>query len=156
LDLLRVAGELAERQGAGSVSEDHIRLAEHKIEYDRVAEALKSLPLHPKIVVIGTHLLENHFPEGAITGDLYDLYRQLCGKADIDPLTQRRVSGLINELDIMGVVNARVVNFGRYGRTKKIRLGVDGRTIADTFSQDTSVSNLLSHVPTSIRGKLPR
>lgn len=156
LDLLRVAGELAEREGSTAVAEEHVRLAERKIEYDRVSEALKSLPLHPKIVVIGTHLLGSHFPEGAITGDLYDLYRELCSKVDIEPLTQRRVSGLVNELDIMGVVNARVVNFGRYGRTKKIRLGVEGRAIAETFSQDGSVSRLLSHVPISIRGKVSR
>ncbi len=155
LDLLRVAGELAEREGVPIVGEEHVRSAERNIEYDRVSEALKSLPLHPKILVIGTHLLENHFPEGVITGDLYDLYRQLCSKADIEPLTQRRVSGLVNELDIMGVVNARVVNFGRYGRTKKIRLGVEGRAIAETFSQDNSVAPLLSHSPISIRGKLP-
>jgi cell division control protein 6 len=154
LDLLRVAGELAERQGSTAVSEEHVRSAVRKIEYDRVSEALKSLPLHPKIVVIGTHLLGNHFPDGAITGDLYDIYRELCSKGDIEPLTQRRVSGLLNELDIMGVVNARIVNFGRYGRTKKIRLGVEGRAIAETFSQDSSVSHLLSHVPVSIRRKI--
>ncbi len=156
LDLLRVAGELAERVGALTVAEDHVKSAERKIEYDRVSETLNSLPLHPKIVTIGTHLLENHFPEGAITGDLYGLYRELCSKADIEPLTQRRVSGLVNELDIMGVVNARVVNFGRYGRTKKIRLAVEGRTIVETFSQDGSVSHLLSHTPISIRSKIPR
>ena len=156
LDLLRVAGELAEREGGVVVKEDHIRSAERKIEYDRVSEVLKSLPLHPKIVVIGTHLLENHFPDGVITGDLYDLYRQLCSKADIEPLTQRRVSGLVNELDIMGVVNARVVNFGRYGRTKKIRLGIERRTIAATYSGDASVCRLLSHIPAPVQGKLSR
>ena len=156
LDLLRVAGELAERAGASTVVEEHVRSAETKIEYDRISEALRSLPLHPKIVVIGIQMLSNRFPEGAITGDLYDLYRELCGKADIEPLTQRRVSGLVNELDIMGVANARVVNFGRYGRTKKIRLGVEGRVIAETFSQDTSVSHLLSHTPISIRSRLTR
>jgi len=156
LDLLRVSGELAEREGASEVGEEHVRSAERKIEYDRVSEALASLPLHSRIVVIGMRILGGRFPEGAITGDLYDLYRELCRKVDIEPLTQRRVSAIVNELDIMGVANARVVNFGRYGRTKKIRLGVDGTLIAQTFSQDGSIGHLLSHIPTSIRRKTLR
>ena len=54
---------------------------------------------------------------------------------------------MLNELDIMGIVNARVVSFGRYGRTKKIRLGVEPRAITATFSVDEIVGGLLEHAP---------
>ena len=38
------------------------------------------------------------------------------------PLTQRRVSDLIAELDMLGIINAKVISRGRYGRTREIRI----------------------------------
>jgi cell division control protein 6 len=151
LDLLRVAGELAEREAAKRIEEDHVRRAQHKIEHDRVAEVLKSLPVHSKIVLVCAYLATNHSPEGVITGDIYEVYNELCSASGLDPLTQRRVSGLVNELDVMGILNARVVSFGRYGRTKKIRLGVSPRVIFETYSDDTLVGRLFGHVPKSLQ-----
>lgn len=40
-------------------------------------------------------------------------------------MTQRRASDIINELDMMGIISARVVNRGRYGKTKEVVLAVD-------------------------------
>lgn len=151
LDLLRVAGELAEREGAAGVAEQHVRQAQQKIEQDRVSEVLKSLPAHSKILLVGAYLLSNHVPGGAITGDVYEVYHELCAESDLEPLTQRRVSGLINELDVMGILNARVVSFGRYGRTKKIRVGVSPRVIPDTYSEDSLVGRLFGYVPKSLQ-----
>jgi len=52
------------------------------------------------------------------------VYRQLCMHVDMDILTQRRVTDLMSELDMLGIVNAVVVSKGRYGRTKEIVLSV--------------------------------
>jgi cell division control protein 6 len=57
------------------------------------------------------------------TGDVYSEYKELCEDVDVSELTQRRVSGLISELDMLGVINAKVISKGRYGRTRQI--GVD-------------------------------
>ncbi|HUK49554.1 MAG TPA: orc1/cdc6 family replication initiation protein [Terriglobales bacterium] len=151
LDLLRVAGELAEREGATQVTEQNVRQAQQKIEHDRVSEVLKSLPAHSKILLVGAYLLSNHLSGGAITGDVYEVYHELCAASDLEPLTQRRVSGLINELDVMGILNARVVSFGRYGRTKKIRIGVAPRVISDTYADDNIAGRLVGLVPKSLQ-----
>jgi cell division control protein 6 len=90
-------------------------------------------------------------PGGAITGDVYEVYHELCAVSDLEPLTQRRVSGLINELDVMGILNARVVSFGRYGRTKKIRLGVSPHVIADTYAEDNLAGRLFGYLPKSLQ-----
>jgi cell division control protein 6 len=151
LDLLRVAGELSEREGATRVTEQHVRQAQQKIEHDRVSEVLKSLPVHSKILLVGAYLLSNQIPAGAITGDVYEVYHELCSVGGLEPLTQRRVSGLINELDVMGILNARVVSFGRYGRTKKIRVGVSARVIAETYAEDNVAGRLFGYVPRSLQ-----
>ena len=57
LDLLRVAGEVAERQGSARVNEEHVRLAERHIEHNRVLEALKNLTLHSKLVLLSVYKL---------------------------------------------------------------------------------------------------
>ena len=55
---------------------------------------------------------------------MFNIYKRLCEEIDADVLTQRRVTDLISELDMLGIVNAVVVSKGRYGRTKEISLSV--------------------------------
>src|SRR3989442_8072976 len=113
LDLLRVAAEIAERSREPRVVENHVRQAQQKAEHDRVTEALSSLPLHSRLLLITVLQRETTRKESSVTGDVYEVYRELCGAGSVEPLTQRRVSVLLNELDIMGVLNARVVKIGR-------------------------------------------
>ena len=150
LDLLRVAGEIGERDRSTRILEKHVEEAQQKVEHDRVTEVLSSLPLHSRILLLSVLQLETVRQESSVTGDVYEVYRELCGVVRVEPLTQRRVSGLLNELDMLGMLNARVVSFGRYGRTKKIRLGVPARTITGTFGADEVVGSLLGHEPKSL------
>ncbi len=147
LDLLRVAGELAEREGSKIITEKHVREAEKRIEHDRVTEALRNLPLHSKLVLCSVYLLDKANVNYAITGDIYEVYCELCKELNMAPLTQRRVSGLINELDTIGLLNSRVVSLGRYGRTKKIRLGVAKSFIRKSFSDEDRLVHLIEYAP---------
>jgi len=147
LDLLRVAGEVAERKGASVVVEEHVREAEKCIEHNRVAEALKNLTLHSKLVVLGVYLLNKADVHRAITGEIYDVYCELCGELGVTPLTQRRLNTLVNELDSMGLLNAKVVSMGRYGRTKKIRLEITRTLIRDVFTDDSRLGRLVGYEP---------
>jgi len=152
LDLLRVAGELAEREGVSFITEDHVRQAEKRIEHDRTLEALTNLPLHSKFVLCSVYLLGKAKVSHAITGDIYEIYRELCDQFGLSPLTQRRVSGLINELDMIGLLNSRVVSMGRYGRTKKIRLGMPRSLIRKVFTTDDGLGRLIDYVPKCLAG----
>ena len=147
LDLLRVAGELAEREGAKQIVEDHVRLAEKRIEHNRIFEAVKNLPLHSKLVLCSVYLLAKANINDAITGDIYAVYCELCAETGIAPLTQRRVSTLISELDAVGLLNSRVVSLGRYGRTKKIRLGIGRSIIREVFQNDERLGSLIGYAP---------
>jgi len=119
LDLLRVAGELAERSEKELVAKEHVDMAQDKIERDRVVETVKSQPKQSKIVLY-TILDMIEGTEEIATGDVYSRYKELCSELDVSELTQRRVSGLISELDMLGVINAKVISKGRYGRTRQI------------------------------------
>ena len=147
LDLLRVAGEVAERKGVKVVAEEHVREAEKHIEHNRVVEALKNLTLHSKLVVLSLFQLIKSNVYRVITGEIYEVYGELCGELGVTPLTQRRVSTLVNELDAIGLLNAQVTSMGRYGRTKKIRLEVTRTLIKEVFANDSRFGRLVKYAP---------
>jgi len=147
LDLLRVAGEVAERKGADTVLEDHVREAEKLIEHNRVVDALANLTLHSKLVMLSVYHLVRANGYRAVTGEIYEVYNELCGELAVTPLTQRRVSTLVNELDALGLLNAQVVSMGRYGRTKKIRMEVTRTLIKEAFSNDSRLGRLVDYEP---------
>jgi cell division control protein 6 len=151
LDLLRVAGEVAERKNGKEINEEHVREAEKRIEHDRIIDALTNLTPHSKLVLYSVFLLGKVSVYSAITGDIFEVYSELCKELKISPLTQRRVSGLINELDAIGLLNARVVNRGRYGRTKKISLAIPRTSFKEAYNEDGNIGQLIKFIPSCLK-----
>ena len=142
LDLLRTAGELAERDQIDDVEEDHVRQAQEKIELDRVVEVVRTLPTQSKIVLFAIILLEKNGVHNINTGEVFNIYKNLCAEIDADVLTQRRVTDLISELDMLGIVNAVVVSKGRYGRTKEISLSVPTEETEAVLLSDSRLGDI--------------
>jgi cell division control protein 6 len=147
LDLLRTAGELAERDQSESVTEEHVRRAQDKIELDRVVEVVRTLPTQSKLVLYAILLLEDNGVHNVNTGEVYNIYKTLCDELDADVLTQRRVTDLISELDMLGIVNAVVVSKGRYGRTKEISLSVPVEETEAVLEADSRLSDIENVTP---------
>jgi cell division control protein 6 len=134
LDLLRVAGEIAERSGDKKITIKHIDEANSKIERDKILDIVETEPRQFQVVLQAILDLEagrqdkeqkNLFGDekGKIfTGDVYNVYQKICKKINLEILTQRRVGDIIAEFDMLGLINATVISKGRYGRTKEIRL----------------------------------
>jgi cell division control protein 6 len=142
LDLLRTAGELAERGQTDVVNEEHVRQAQEKIELDRVVEVVRTLPTQSKLVLFSTITLEKNGVHNINTGEVYNVYQRLCEEIDADTLTQRRVTDLISELDMLGIVNAVVVSKGRYGRTKEISISVPIEETEAVLLSDSRLSDI--------------
>ncbi|ELY55005.1 Cdc6/Cdc18 family protein [Natronolimnohabitans innermongolicus] len=142
LDLLRTAGELAERSQSETIVEKHVREAQDKIELDRVVEVVRTLPTQSKLVLFAIILLEKNGVHSINTGEVFNIYKRLCEEIDADVLTQRRVTDLISELDMLGIVNAVVVSKGRYGRTKEISLSVPIDETEAVLLSDSRLSDI--------------
>ena len=174
LDLLRISAELAERAGLDCVEEFHVRRAQSAIESDRVAEVVRTLPTQSKMVLYSIMTL-NRAPElirrtgkGSnvsmggngggrnimSTGEVYQTYRSMCNMIDLDVLTQRRITELITELDMLGIVNAIVINRGRYGMTKEISLDTPPDHIFRMLSGDARLQPLMEMRPGAIQMQL--
>ena len=128
LDLLRVAGELAERSAEEKVSVRHVDIAQEKIDIDRILEIVKTQPKQSQAVLFSIIELAEKNKE-IQTGEVYDNYQEICKKHGFKILTTRRVSDLIAELDLFGIINTKIISKGRYGRTRIISLGLSSSII---------------------------
>ena len=115
---------------------EHVKKAREELEMNASVELVKTLPYHGKLLLLAL-ALEGGYAES--TGTLYMRYRRICESLGVEPLTLRRVSDVVSELDMMGVVTARVVSRGRYGKTKEIALAVDPDTLLKALSSDSRV-----------------
>lgn len=124
LELLRVSGEIAERKNQEKVTIKDIDDAEDKIERDRLVDMVKTHPKQFQATLYPILMLGQTRGSEIFTGDIYELYKAICSKTGLRPLTQRRVSDIIAELDMLGIINAKVISKGRFGRTREISISL--------------------------------
>lgn len=141
LDLLRVAGEIAERSGESIITEYHIDLAQQKLDMDRVTETVRGQPSQSQAVLYAIIKSQGKISnqkgwvdKRLLTGDVFDAYLNICKANNLKPLTQRRVSDLIGELDMLGIITAKVISKGRYGRTRDISLAMKDEPLSKVKS----------------------
>ena len=145
LDLLRVAAEIAERNHMPVVTDADVTKAKNKIELDCVNEAIRTLPVQSKLVLMGVLLTSERGDGKLTTGDLYETYKELCQCTSMAILTQRRITDLISELDMLGIIHARVKSFGRGGRTKEIEPSVPVTDARKVLEEDEILSQLRNY-----------
>ncbi|MEM2954704.1 MAG: ORC1-type DNA replication protein [Candidatus Nanoarchaeia archaeon] len=147
LDLLRIAGELVERDGKNKITLDYIDKANEKIEMDKILVAVETQPKQFQLTLLAIiELYKQSVREKKnaplFTGDVYNLYRELCKKFKTDYLTQRRISDIIAQFDMQGIINAKVISKGRYGRTREIRVDLPSPLIEKINEILTTTLNL--------------
>jgi cell division control protein 6 len=138
IDLLRVAGELAERQQSDKVTIEHVREASLKIEENKEEASLKSYPLHEKLV-----LLAIMKANGSSTGEIYSSYKNLCKVIGKDGLTQRRVTQMLSEIELSGIISGRLIHQGIHGRTKKYKLTISSEMIKKSFKDELTLQDII-------------
>jgi len=124
LELLRVAGEIADRKNSDITSTEHLDEAEQKIDRDRIIDVVTTQPKQYQLVLYSIISLQPQSNNNIFTGEVYEVYKSLCNKTKTAILTQRRVSDIISEFDMLGIVNAKIISKGRYGRTRDISLEI--------------------------------
>jgi len=138
IDLLRVAGEIAEREQKTSINEEHIRLAANKIEENKEVTSLQSFPLHEKLLIIAAMK-----SSVLTTGEIYTTYKSLCKAVRQQELTQRRVTQMLSEIELSGIIYGRIVHQGIHGNTKKYKLTIPNEIVKNTFKNDLTFEDIL-------------
>jgi archaeal cell division control protein 6 len=138
IDLLRVAGELAERQQSDKVTIENVRNASQKMEENKEEKSLKSFPLHEKLILIAIMKAN-----GSSTGEIYSSYKNLCKVVGKDELTQRRITQMLSEIELSGLISGRLIHQGIHGRTKKYKLTISSEMIKKTFKDDLTLQDII-------------
>ena len=138
IDLLRIAGEIAEREQSNTIQEEHIRKASLKMEEDKETTALNSYPLHEKLLILGVMRAN-----GSSTGEIYQSYKSLCKTTRQKELTQRRVTQMLSEIEMTGLISGKIIHQGMHGRTKKFALTLNADTVKKAFKEDLALEDLL-------------
>ncbi|MBL7205991.1 MAG: orc1/cdc6 family replication initiation protein [Candidatus Aenigmarchaeota archaeon] len=122
LNLLRISGEIAEREKNSKINIEHLDKAENKLDTDKTVEIVKTQPRQSQAVLAAILKLLEKDPKNIQTGDVFSLYEKICVSKGLKVLTQRRVSDLIGELDMLSIINTKIISRGRYGRSKEIKV----------------------------------
>ena len=138
IDLIRVAGEIAEREQSNIVKEEHVRKAAQKIEEDKETTALRSYPLHEKLLIIAVMKAS-----GLSTGEIYSAYKSLCKIIRQKELTQRRVTQMLSEIELSGIITGKLIHQGIHGRIKKYKLTISPEMIKNTFKDELTFEDIL-------------
>jgi len=129
ISLLRTAAELCEREGLSRISLKHIDLAGPTMEHERVIETIRAQPPQYNATLYAVLHCCGQRQQAVFTGEIYEHYQQLCSQTHLRPLTQRRISDILQEFDELGIIQSTVISKGRYGRTREITLSLPPDTL---------------------------
>jgi cell division control protein 6 len=145
IEILRHAGELAERENTAMVTEDHVRDAQEWAEIDRFEELLRGSTTQVKFILYSLALLseENPNAEGFSTSLIYDRYEKTAKKIDANILGEHRVYELLKEQAFLGVVESTRTGGGRgQGSYLEHRLVQDTGIVFKSVLRDSRLEDL--------------
>jgi len=119
VELLTKAVQVAENT-SGYLGINEVDLAEHRLEVDKSMELIRAMAIQQRLALQACYILFEKGSSKVTTGQSYEVYRNICEVNVTRPLTQRRFCDMISFLDLYGLINARVVSHGRYGKTREI------------------------------------
>ena len=141
LKLLQKSGEIAQQRKKEKITYEDVELAKESVERDIVAEIINSLPEHEQMTLYAIAELSEQgsmqrrlagVTDGSLfTGEVYEMYQEICLKLKNQPRTIRMISNYLSELEMQGLITAQLS--GKYvrGNTRLIKLGYPPKEIKE-------------------------
>jgi len=132
IDLIRKAGEIADRNDDEQVRDDHVREAHDVIEVDRTRELISGLSLQKQVALYATAATAHYGnidPVPSRPG--YDVYQWITEEAGVNEMTRETYVKYMNKLGSYGILTAE-----RKGRGQ-------GKGMISVFSFSRSASTYM-------------
>jgi len=144
LEILLMAGELAERREDEMVVEDHVREAREWAEMKRMEELLDGFTTHVKVILYAlAELTDNNAEDSFTTTRVYEAYQVATDEINMDSLSKQRVYELLDELGFLGVINSEKKGMGRgKGVSLKHELNKEPDIVRKTVLQTRRLNDL--------------
>ena len=141
IDLMRVAGELAEREGDARVREEHVRAAQAKVEKNRVLEVVRGISTQKKLCLYATAAVAEQTDDGtarSTTG--YRVYQYLTDAIDADQYHQETYVNKMKELTTYSLVDFERRSHGpSSGMFLEFQFAERPDTILETLREDSRI-----------------
>ena len=144
IDLVRVAGELAERERAEQVREEHVRRAQDKVEKNRVLEVIRGISTQKKLCLYATAAVAAETNGGgarSTTG--YRVYQYLTETLDADQYHQETYVNKMKELTTYSLVEFERRSHGpSSGMFLEFQFAERPETIIETLDEDSRLESV--------------
>ncbi|QCW05201.1 orc1/cdc6 family replication initiation protein [Natrinema pallidum] len=141
IDLMRVAGELAEREGDESVREEHVREAQDKVEKNRVLEVVRGISTQKKLCLYATAAVASETDdESARSTTGYRVYQFLTDAIEADQYHQETYVNKMKEMTTYSLVDFERRSHGpSSGMFLEFQFGERPETILETLREDSRI-----------------
>jgi cell division control protein 6 len=141
IDLMRVAGELAERETADRVREQHVREAQDKVEKNRVLEVIRGISTQKKLCLYATASVAAESQSGSARSSTgYKVYQYLTDSIDADQYHQETYVNKMKELTTYSLVDFERRSHGpSSGMFLEFQFGESPDTILETLAEDARI-----------------
>jgi cell division control protein 6 len=144
IDLMRVAGELAEREGDDRIREVHVREAQDKVEKNRVLEVVRGISTQKKLCLFATAAVAAQTSDStarSTTG--YRVYQFLTDAIDTDQYHQETYVNKMKELTTYSLVDFERRSHGpSSGMFLEFRFAERPETILETLREDSRIDSV--------------
>ena len=110
--MLRDAGEIANRNAAQVVTEQHVHAANDSVVKNRVLEIVDGMSIQKKLSLYAAAVVADVNDGIAPSPAVYNLYRDICQRTDRDVYTQETVNSHINKAETYGVLESQRTSGG--------------------------------------------
>jgi len=141
IDLTRVAGELAEREGDDRIVTDHVREAQDKVEKNRVLEVVRGISNQKKLCLYATAAVAQETEDGSARSTSgYSVYQFLTDSLGADQYQQETYINKMKEMTTYSLVDFERRSHGpKSGMFLEFRFGERPETIVRTLRESSDL-----------------
>lgn len=136
IKLLLKSGDIARNKGTDKVRTEHAEEAKRELERGEIIEGIKSLNEQEKFLVYAIVLLEKRNRTPVKSKTIYERYKSLTAKLDMDPLSVRWSHDRLDTLSMLDILEVEEKNEGRSGgRYRTYSLAEDPDTVMEALDK---------------------
>lgn len=139
IELLMKGGDLARKEDAATVQEEHVKRGEKLLERSRVAEGISGLTPHGRYILYALVTLHLEGETPVRTRDIRPRYTHMCQNIGDNPLVPRRMRDHLGDLTMLGIADVTERNEGRRGgKYREYTLKTDTETVVTALDETIS------------------
>ncbi len=123
IDLMYVAGEVADEEKERRVHPLHIQEAKRRVWKNIRNRELSMLNVHERLFLVGTaYCLERRQRDYVTISEAEDCYGELCKRLNLPRRRHNQILEYVERLSLLGFMEREIRSFGRGGRTSLLRI----------------------------------